>query len=102
MLKKAKGFRYRNNLYKNCKEAILNSLKFASAHRRKKKGDFRSLWIVRLNAAIRELDPNFNYSRFVNGLKKANVLVDRKQLADLAAQNAPEFAKLFEIAKAAV
>jgi large subunit ribosomal protein L20 len=88
ILKQAKGyFGKRKNLLRLAKQSVVRSGMFAFAHRRKKKGDFRRLWQVRINAALRELD--VSYSKFIDYLKKANVLLNRKTLAHLAV-NDPE------------
>ena len=71
---------------------------YAFAHRRKKKGDFRKLWITRINAAARMND--ISYSRMMNGLKKAGVAVDRKILSELAVSDAAAFSKFTDLAKA--
>jgi large subunit ribosomal protein L20 len=74
--------------------------KFATIHRRNKKRDFRRLWVARINAACRAL--GINYSRFISGLKKANVELNRKALADVAVRDGGAFAKLVEQAKVAL
>jgi large subunit ribosomal protein L20 len=75
----------------------MHSLQYAYAHRRKRKGDFRKLWITRINAATRM--NGLSYSRFVNGLKRAGVQVNRKILADMAVNDMPAFNQLVSVAK---
>jgi len=101
VLKAAKGnYSGRRKLYKSALQTLQRAGQFAFIHRRKKKGDFRRLWITRINAAARI--NGLSYSTLISGLKKANVEVNRKLLADLAVKDAPAFAKLAEVAKAAV
>jgi large subunit ribosomal protein L20 len=103
LLKEAKGFRHgRKNLFKRAKEAVISARSHAFHDRRKKKGDFRSLWITRINAAVRLIDPAFSYSRLMYGLKQANVALDRKSLAELAVNDSGEFQRVVEMAKAAI
>ena len=85
-------------LYRRANEAMLKSLFYAFRDRRNKKRDFRRLWITRINAASRL--SGLSYSRFVHGLKLANVQVDRKVLADIAVRDLAAFGKLAELAKA--
>ena len=100
IMKAAKGgFGARSKLYKAAKENVERGLVYAYRDRRKKKGDFRALWIVRINAAARQ--SGLSYSRLMAGLKSAGVEVDRKVLADLAVNDIGAFAKLAELAKAA-
>ncbi|HAO99360.1 MAG TPA: 50S ribosomal protein L20 [Fibrobacteres bacterium] len=100
VLKAAKGyFGRRKSNFKLAKEAVDHARQYAYAHRKDKKAVFRSLWMVRINAAAREL--GISYSRFIAGLKKAQVELDRKILADLALSDAGAFSKLVEVAKAA-
>jgi len=91
-----KGQRHR--VFRRANESMLHSLDYAYGHRRERKGDFRKLWIARINAAARE--HGLSYSRFMNGLKKAAVAVDRKVLADIAVLDKPAFSKFVEKAKA--
>lgn len=94
----AKGFRgRRGNVYRVAKEAVMKAGQYAYRDRRQRKRQFRNLWIVRINAACREL--GLSYSRFICGLAKAEVLVDRKVLSNLAITDKAAFAKLVEIAK---
>jgi large subunit ribosomal protein L20 len=98
ILKAAKGyFGGRKNLYKTAKDAVERGWEHAYRDRKKKKRNFRSLWITRINAAAREHD--LSYSRFMNGLKEAGVELDRKALADLAVRNPKAFAALVDRAK---
>ena len=101
ILEKASGYRgQRSRLYRKAKEQLLHSATYEYRDRKKKKGDFRQLWITRINAAARQND--MTYSRLVQGLKAAGVEVDRKVLADLAVRDAPAFAALVEVARAAL
>jgi large subunit ribosomal protein L20 len=100
LLSLAKGyFLGKSKLYKFAKESVDRAGNFAYVGRKRKKRDFRRLWIVRINAAARAHD--LSYSAFMSGLKRAGVDLDRKSLADLAAQDPNGFAKLVESAKAA-
>jgi large subunit ribosomal protein L20 len=97
ILKAAKGYYGgRSKLYRTAKESVQRGLAYAYAHRRRKKRDFRRLWITRINAAARIY--GLSYSLFINGLKKAGVVLDRKILADLAVKDEKAFAKLAELA----
>ncbi|HTM57697.1 MAG TPA: 50S ribosomal protein L20 [Candidatus Udaeobacter sp.] len=101
VLKAAKGnFSGRRKLYKTALQTVQRAGQFAYEHRRTRKRDFRSLWIVRINAAAR--NNGLTYSTMIAGLKKAHVDVNRKLLADLAVRDAAAFAKLAEVAKSAV
>lgn len=101
VLKLAKGFRgAKSKLYRPANEQVMKSLAYAYAHRRDKKGDFRKLWIARINAAARL--NGLSYSRMMNGLKIAGVSVNRKMLADLAINDAVAFTELVNVAKAQV
>jgi large subunit ribosomal protein L20 len=101
VLKAAKGnFSGRRKLYKSALQTVQRAGQFAYEHRRVRKRDFRSLWIVRINAAARL--NGLTYSTMIAGLKKANVDVNRKLLADLAVRDAAAFAKIAEVAKSAV
>ena len=98
---KAKGYRGgRSKLYRTAKEAVLRGEAYATRDRRKKKGEFRRLWITRINAAVRAHD--LSYSRFMNGLKKASIELDRKTLSELAIHNPEAFAEVVNKAKAAL
>jgi large subunit ribosomal protein L20 len=99
VIDQAKGYSgRRKNTYRNAKQAVTKAAQYAYRDRRQKKRDFRSLWIVRINAAAREC--GLSYSRLMNGLKQAGVEVDRKVLADLAVHDRSAFATLAEKAKA--
>ena len=94
-LKKVKGYRFgRSTKERQAFEAIVHARTYAFAHRRDKKGDYRRLWNVRINAILEGLGKS--YSKFMGGLKKANVKIDRKILATLAAENPETFKKLVE------
>lgn len=98
--KHAKGFRGgRSKLWKAVVEAVHRKWRYALFHRRKKKSDFRALWIIRINAAARAL--GVSYSRLIAGLDKANVKLDRKILSDLAISDPNAFQKVVEAARAA-
>ncbi|MEE9240805.1 MAG: 50S ribosomal protein L20 [bacterium] len=99
LLKAVRGYRgARSKRYRSAKETLLRAMAYAYRDRRNRKREFRRLWNVRINAAVRQ--EGLNYSRFINGLKKAGVEVNRKILADLAVSDPPTFAKLVEIARA--
>ncbi|EAH6657984.1 50S ribosomal protein L20 [Campylobacter coli] len=101
VLKLARGFYSgRRKHFRKAKEQLERSLVYAYRDRRGKKRDFRRLWIVRINAACRLND--LSYSKFINGLKKAGIELDRKILADLAMNDAAAFAKIAEAAKKAL
>ena len=98
ILDRASGYRgQRSRLYRKAKEQVTHSLVYSYDHRRKKKGDFRRLWIQRINAASRA--QGLTYNRFIQGLKAAGVEVDRRMLADLAVNEPAAFNALVEIAK---
>lgn len=98
ILKLAKGYRgTRSKLFRPANEKVLKALWYAFRDRRVKKGDFRKLWIARINAAARS--NGLSYSKLINGLKKAGVVVNRKILADLAVNDAQAFGRLVEKAK---
>jgi large subunit ribosomal protein L20 len=95
---RASGYRgQRSRLYRKAKEQVTHSLVYSYDHRRKKKGDFRRLWIQRINAAARA--EGLTYNRFIQGLKAAEVEVDRRMLSELAVNDATAFRALVEIAK---
>lgn len=101
VLKLARGFYSgRRKHFRKAKEQLERSLVYAYRDRRRKKRDFRRLWIVRINAACRLND--LSYSKFINGLRKAGVELDRKILADLAMNDSAAFAKIAEAAKKAL
>ncbi len=98
IMRAAKGARGgRSKLYKSAKENVERGLAYAYRDRRNRKRDFRRLWIIRINAACRLHD--MSYSRFMNGLRKAEVEINRKMLADLAVRDPLAFGELAEVAK---
>ena len=98
VLKQAKGyFGSKHRLYKTAKEQLMHSGQYAYRDRRQRKRDFRRLWITRINAACRQND--ISYSRFIEGLTKAGVEINRKMLSEIAISNQEEFAKLVQVAK---
>jgi len=100
VLEQAKGYRgRRGNVFRVANEAVMKAGQYAYRDRRQRKRQFRALWIVRINAAAREL--GMTYSVFMNGLKKAAIDIDRKVLADLAVFDKAAFAQIVEQAKAA-
>jgi len=101
VLEKASGYRgQRSRLYRKAKEQMLHSYTYSYNDRRKKKGDFRRLWIQRINAASRA--NGLTYNRFIQGLKAAEVEVDRRMLAELAVSDENAFAALVQVAKDAL
>jgi large subunit ribosomal protein L20 len=98
IMQAAKGARgARSKLFKSAKENVERGLRYAYRDRRRRKGDFRQLWIVRINAAARLHD--LSYSRFMAGLRRAGVEINRKMLADLAVRDPVAFGELAEVAK---
>ena len=101
IMKRAKGyFGSKHRLYRTAKEQVMHSLKYAYRDRRQKKRDFRKLWITRINAACRQND--ISYSKFINGLSKAGVTINRKMLSEIAIDNPASFTTLVELAKSAL
>jgi len=101
VLKQAKGYYgARSKVYRVAKQAVIKAGQYAYRDRRQRKRQFRALWIQRINAAARMND--LSYSRFMNGLSKAGIEIDRKMLADLAVHDMPAFSQLAEKAKAAL
>lgn len=99
VLKLAKGYYgAKHILFRTAKEQVMNSYYYAYRDRRQKKRDFRKLWITRINAAARM--NGLTYSRFMNGLKNANITINRKMLSDMAINDAAAFTQLVETAKA--
>ena len=99
ILKLAKGYRgAKSKLYRIANQAVMKSLSYAYVGRKLKKRDFRSLWITRISAACKMND--INYSRFMNGLKKANIEINRKMLSEIAISDPAAFTQLVETAKA--
>lgn len=100
-LERASGYRgQRSRLYRKAKEQVTHSLTYSFRDRKARKGEFRRLWIQRINAACRA--EGMTYNRFIQGLKIAEVAVDRKSLADLAVTDAAAFGKLVEVARGAL
>ena len=101
VLKLTKGYwGAKSKLYRTAHEAMMKALSYAYRDRRTKKRDFRSLWISRINAASRLND--LTYSQFIKGLKKSNIIIDRKLLADLAVSDPPVFSEISNVVKANV
>ena len=101
LLKRAKGFRGgRRKLLRTVKETLIRAEAYATQHRRKRKGEWRRLWIVRIQAACRSR--GLNYSRFMCGLKRSNVELNRKMLSELAIRDPDSFDRLVETAQEAV
>jgi large subunit ribosomal protein L20 len=101
VLAQAKGYRgRRKNVYRIAKQAVMKAGQYAYRDRRQRKRQFRALWIARINAAVREL--GMNYSSFMAGLKRAQIDIDRKVLADLAVMDKPAFAKIASQVKASL
>ena len=99
VMKLAKGyFGSKHRLYKTAREQVMHSLTYAYRDRRQKKRDFRKLWITRINAACRE--NNISYSKFINGLSKAGVVINRKMLSEIAIDNPKAFTEIVKIAEA--
>ena len=100
-LERASGYRgQRSRLYRKAKEQVTHSMVYAYRDRRAKKGEFRKLWIQRINAAVRA--QGMTYNRFIQGLKAAEIEVDRKIMADLAVNDPKAFTALVDLAKAAL
>ncbi len=103
VLDAAKGFRgRRKNVFRVANEAVMKAAQYAYRDRRQRKRQFRQLWIARINAAVREMGIDMNYSQFMNGLKKASIDIDRKVLADMAVFDQAAFARIAEQAKASL
>lgn len=103
VIKAAKGFKgRRKNLFKTATQAVDKANQYATRDRKQRKRNFRALWIQRINAAVRSHDESLTYSRFINGLSKAGIEVDRKVLADLAVNEPAAFTAIVEKAKAAL
>ncbi len=101
VLKQAKGFTGgRGNLYRSAREAVDRALSYAYRDRRARKRDFRKLWIARINAAARM--NGLSYSRFISGLKKSDIEINRKQLSEIAVNDSEGFTRLTDIAKEAL
>jgi large subunit ribosomal protein L20 len=101
VIQQAKGHRgLRHKVFKRANESVMHAMRYAYVHRRDRKGDFRRLWIMRINAAARL--NGISYSQLVNGLNKAGIEMDRKVLADLAVRDADAFGQIAGQAKAAL
>jgi large subunit ribosomal protein L20 len=101
IIKAAKGHRgLRHKVFRRANESVMHALRYAYEHRRDRKGDFRRLWIMRINAAARL--HGLSYSQLINGLNRAGVQVDRKVLADLAVRDAAAFNQIVDTAKNAL
>ncbi|MHB1614724.1 MAG: 50S ribosomal protein L20 [Actinomycetes bacterium] len=101
VLERASGYRgQRSRLYRKAKEQVTHSLVYAYRDRKARKGDFRTLWIQRINAAARA--HGMTYNRFIQGLKAAGVEVDRRMLAEMAVNDQQSFATLVQVARAAL
>jgi len=99
VFEQAKGYRgARGRHYRKAHEQVLHSMRYAFADRRTRKGDFRRLWIARINAACRE--HGMSYNRFINGLKRAQVDIDRRMLSELAVRDKAAFGALVDVARA--
>ena len=98
ILKQSKGyFGAKSKLFRTANQAVMKSLNYSYIGRKQRKRDFRKLWITRINAAARI--NGMSYSKFINGLKKANITINRKMLSEMAINDPAAFAKLVEIAK---
>lgn len=98
VLRMAKGFRsVRSTVFRKAREAVEKALSYSYRDRRARKRDFRRLWIARINAAVR--NDGMTYSQFMHGLKKANIELDRKVLADMAVRNEQSFKSLMDTAR---
>jgi len=101
IIKMAKGHRgLRHKIFKRANESVMHALRYAYEHRRDRNGDFRRLWIMRINAAARQHD--LSYSQLINGLHRAGVEIDRKSLAELAVRDAGAFGQIAQTAKTAL
>ena len=101
VMEEAKGYRgQRSRLYRKAKEQILHSRVYSFNDRREKKGDFRRLWITRINAAVRE--NGLTYNRFIQCLNVAGIEVDRRMLSDMAINDVPAFKALVQVARSAI
>ena len=101
VLKQAKGYYgARSRVYRVAKQAVIKAGQYAYRDRRNRKRQFRSLWIIRINAAVREYD--LSYSRFIAGIKKANIEINRPMLSEMALSNTKAFAQVVDKVKAAL
>ncbi len=100
VLRQAKGFRFRRSTNERAaNEALAHAGAYSFAHRRDKKGDFRRLWNVKINAGLRAIDPELSYSKWMGAAKKAGILLDRKALANLAEFKPETFKRVVESVK---
>jgi len=103
ILSKAKGYYgRRKNTIRTAIAAVNRAMQYSTIHRRTRKRDFRSLWIQRINAAVREMDSGITYAAFMHGCAKAGIAIDRKVLADLAVRNPDDFHAILQQAKNAL
>lgn len=103
ILKAASGFTGRRGTnYKAAKDAVVKAYRHAYESRRDRKGDFRALWIARINAAVRAADETLSYSRFIDGLSKAGVALNRKALSNMAIEDPVAFKAVVDVAKKAL
>lgn len=103
VLEKAKGhYGRRKNVFRVAKQSVDRAMEYATRDRKTRKRNFRALWIQRINAAVREIDPALTYSRFINGVGRAGVEVDRKVLADLAVREPDAFKAIVGLAQEAL
>lgn len=101
ILKSAKGYRGgRSKLFRTANESVIRAAAYSRAHRRKRPGEYRKLWIQRINAAARA--EGLSYSRFMDGLKKASIELDRRSLSELAVNNPEAFSEVVSLAKQAL
>ncbi|OQX08761.1 MAG: 50S ribosomal protein L20 [Desulfobacteraceae bacterium IS3] len=99
VLSLAKGFRGgHSKVFRTAADTVDRALRYAYRDRKVRKRDFRRLWIARINAAVKMSNLSLNYSRFISGLKRANIMLDRKVLAELAISDPPAFGRIVEIA----
>lgn len=103
VIEKAKGYYgRRKNVFRVAKQSVDRALEYQTRDRKTRKRTFRALWIQRINAAVREIDAELTYSRFINGMIKAGVEVDRKMLADLAVREPEAFREIVALARDAL
>lgn len=102
VLKLTKGYRMtKNRLYRVAHEAMMHAGQYAFIGRKNRKRDFRALWITRITSGLTAVNSELNYSRFINAMKKANIQLNRKMLAELAARDLESFKKVVEVAQSA-
>lgn len=101
IMKQAKGYQgARSRTYRTAKQAVIKAGQYAYRDRKQRKRQFRILWIARINAAVRAYE--MTYSQFINGLKKSEIILDRKVLSDMAIHDKPAFEQLVQVAKQAL